>query len=142
MADIQADGGEDLSAAYSPDARHVLHVCGNPLGINGEILAGIKIFFAALFAGTGAFLSAGRYLFPVASLSLLFGYAFPGILIQRSFRISVGSRPSDSSRTRSISLSSSSMPGLDAAMKGWQRRFTSGRGGVHHSTVRNAWRKS
>ncbi len=87
MADIQADGGEDLSAAYSPDARHVLHVCGNPLGINGEILAGIKIFFAALFAGTGAFLSAGRYLFPVASLSLLFGYAFPGILIQRSIRI-------------------------------------------------------
>ena len=91
---------------------------GYPMGITGEILAGIKVFFAMLCGALGAAFSAGRYVFPVAFLMIFFGYAFPGILMQR--RIKLRREHAERQLTDAIDLLVVSVEaglGLDAAMK-------------------------
>ena len=91
---------------------------GYPMGITGEILAGTKVFFAMLCGALGAAFSAGRYVFPVAFLMIFFGYAFPGILMQR--RIKLRREHAERQLTDAIDLLVVSVEaglGLDAAMK-------------------------
>ena len=91
---------------------------GYPMGITGEILAGIKVFFAMLCGALGAAFSAGRYVFPVAFLMIFFGYAFPGVLMQR--RIKLRREHAERQLTDAIDLLVVSVEaglGLDAAMK-------------------------
>ncbi len=91
---------------------------GYPMGITGEILAGIKVFFAMLCGAVGMVFSTGRYVFPVAFLMILFGYALPGILMQR--RIRLRREHAERQLTDAIDLLVVSIEaglGLDAAMK-------------------------
>ena len=91
---------------------------GYPMGITGEILAGIKVFFAMLCGALGAAFSTGRYVFPVAFLMIFFGYAFPGVLMQR--RIKLRREHAERQLTDAIDLLVVSVEaglGLDAAMK-------------------------
>ena len=91
---------------------------GYPMGITGEILAGTKVFFAMLCGALGAAFSTGRYVFPVAFLMIFFGYAFPGILMQR--RIKLRREHAERQLTDAIDLLVVSVEaglGLDAAMK-------------------------
>ena len=91
---------------------------GYPRGITGEILAGTKVFFAMLCGALGAVFSTGRYVFPVAFLMIFFGYAFPGVLMQR--RIKLRREHAERQLTDAIDLLVVSVEaglGLDAAMK-------------------------
>ena len=91
---------------------------GYPMGITGEILAGTKVFFAMLCGALGAVFSTGRYVFPVAFLMIFFGYAFPGVLMQR--RIKLRREHAERQLTDAIDLLVVSVEaglGLDAAMK-------------------------
>ena len=91
---------------------------GYPMGITGEILAGTKVFFAMLCGALGAAFSTGRYVFPVAFLMIFFGYAFPGVLMQR--RIKLRREHAERQLTDAIDLLVVSVEaglGLDAAMK-------------------------
>lgn len=91
---------------------------GYPMGITGEILAGIKVFFSILCGALGMVVSTGRYVFPVTFLMIFFGYAFPGILMQR--RIKLRREHAERQLTDAIDLLVVSVEaglGLDAAMK-------------------------
>lgn len=91
---------------------------GYPIGITGEILAGIKVFFAMLCGALGIVFSTGRYVFPVTFLMIFFGYALPGILMQR--RIKLRREHAERQLTDAIDLLVVSVEaglGLDAAMK-------------------------